>query len=134
MSGSRKYASILFTSLLLSGCGLGGPAYSPPLASAAATVDMGFMSFEPAVVTIRAGETVEWRNTSPITHTVTDDPKQEKKAGDAVLPQGVAAIDSNDIAAGQTYLHIFSVPGTYHYFCEHHEMDGMVATVIVARQ
>jgi plastocyanin len=133
MSRSGKYASILFTSLLLSGCGLGGPAYAPPAARAAATVDMGFMSFEPSVVTIRAGEAVEWRNTSPITHTVTDDPKQAKKAGDAVLPRGAATIYSNDIAAGQTYLHTFTVPGTYHYFCEHHETHGMVGTVIVGR-
>jgi type III restriction enzyme len=51
----------------------------------------------------------------------------------AVLPRGAATIDSNDIAAGQTYLHTFTVPGTYHYFCEHHETHGMVGTVIVGR-
>jgi plastocyanin len=133
MSGSGKYASIIFALLLLGGCGLGGPAYSPPVARAAATVDMGFMSYSPSTVIIRAGEAVEWRNTSLITHTVTDDRKQEKKAWDAVLPRGAAAFDSSDIAAGQTYLHTFSVPGTYHYFCEHHETHGMVGTVIVGR-
>ena len=122
---------VLLGLMAVSGCGMSGPAYAPPVAHAAAVVDMGFMSFKPATVTIRRGETVEWRNTSLITHTVTDDPKQAKKARDALLPQGASTVDSGDIAAGQAYLHTFSVPGTYHYFCEHHESHGMVATVIV---
>lgn len=118
--------------MMVSGCGMSGPAYTPPATRAVAVVDMGFMSFKPATVTIRRGEAVEWRNTSLITHTVTDDPKQAKKVGDAILPQGALAVDSGDIAAGKTYFHTFSVPGTYRYFCEHHESHGMVATVIVS--
>ncbi len=110
---------------------MSGPAYAPPSVRAAAVIDMGIMSFKPAQLTIHSGETVEWRNTSLFTHTVTDDPKQAKKTGDAHLPPGVAAFDSGDIGAEQTYLHIFRVPGTYHYFCEHHEKHGMVGTVIV---
>jgi plastocyanin len=128
---AQKSAWIIFIAAFLAGCSFGGPAYKEPIKNADAAVDMGFMSFNPATVTIRPDETVEWRSTSLITHTVTDDPKQAKNAGDATLPPGAAAIDSDDIAAGKTYLHTFSVPGTYHYFCEHHEKDGMVGTVIV---
>jgi plastocyanin len=74
---------------------------------------------------------VEWRNTSLITHTVTDDPKLAKRSDDAVLPAGAAAFDSGDIPGGQIYTQSFDVPGTYRYFCTRHEGGGMVATVIV---
>ena len=131
--GIQKNISILFTLLLLGGCGIGGPAYTHPATRAAAVIDIGFMSFNPATVTIHAGETVEWRNTALIAHTVTDDPKQEKKTGDAISPRGAAAFDSDKIKAGDIYLHTFSVPGTYHYFCEYHEKHGMVGTIVVKK-
>jgi plastocyanin len=114
-----------------SGCGLGGPAHERPASNAAAVVDMGFESYDPADVTIRAGDTVEWRNTSIIAHTVTDDPRRAKKQGDAGVPSGAQPFDSGEIAAGQVYTRTFTTPGTYRYFCTHHEDDGMVATVVV---
>jgi len=117
--------------IALSGCGLGGPAHGPASSNAAAVIDMGFESYSPATVTIRSGGTVEWRNTSLITHTVTDDPERAKTQGDAGLPPGAPPFDSGDIAAGQVYLRAFTMPGTYRYFCMHHETDGMVATVVV---
>lgn len=117
--------------ILLAGCGLGGPAHDAPSPSAAAVIDMGFSSYEPLAVTILAGDTVEWRNTSLIDHTVTMDPAQAKNAADAALPQGAAAFDSGDIPAGEIFAHRFEVPGTYRYFCRYHEGDGMVATVVV---
>jgi hypothetical protein len=67
---------------------LGGPAHQAAMPNAAVVVDMGFQSFSPATVNISAGQTVEWRNTSLITHSVTDDPQLAKTAGDAVLPAG----------------------------------------------
>src|SRR5690349_19949571 len=84
--------------LILSGCGLSGPAYAPPAPAAAAIVDMGLTSFSQPTVTIHAGQTVEWRNTSILTHTVSADP---------------AAFDSGNVAAGEIYLHRFDAPGTY---------------------
>jgi plastocyanin len=116
---------------VLSGCGLGGPAHGPPDSRAAAVVDMGFESFTPATVTIHAGQLVEWRNTSPITHSVSFEPKAALKAADVALPPGVQPFASGDIAAGDIYLHTFTTPGTYRYFCTHHEAYGMVGTVIV---
>jgi plastocyanin len=117
--------------LTLGGCGLAGPAHGPPSPDAAAAVTMGFESFSPATVTVRPGDTVEWQNTSLITHTVTDDPKLAAKAADASLPPDIPPFSSGDIAAGQIYLHRFSEPGTYRYFCTHHEAGGMLGTVIV---
>lgn len=134
MCGKLRAAEIVAgfsIAFVLSGCGLGGPAHGAAASNAAATVDMGFESYSPATITIRAGDTVEWRNTSPITHTVTDDPKLAKKPNDTLLPTDAAAFTSGDISAGQVYLHTFDVPGTYRYVCTHHERDGMVGSVVV---
>lgn len=127
----RQLLVVLAMALPLAGCGVGGPAHSPPDARAAAVVDMGFESFTPASVTIKAGQTVEWRNTSPITHSVSFDPNAAAKAGDAALPTGAQPFASGDIAAGNVYLHTFDTAGTYHYFCTHHEGGGMLGTVVV---
>jgi plastocyanin len=112
---------------ILPACGLSGPAYGP--ASSNVAFRMGFDSYSPVEVTVRAGDTVEFRNTSLITHSVTNDPQRARKAGDVTVPAGAQPFDSGDIAAGQVFTHTFSAPGTYRFFCTHH--DGMVATVVV---
>jgi len=127
----RPFVPVL-AALALGGCGLGGPAHQAAMPNAAAVVDMGFQSFSPATVNIHAGQTVEWRNTSVITHSVTDDPQLARTAGDAALPAGATPFSSGDIAAGNVYAYTFRTPGTYKYFCTHHEGDGMLGTVIVA--
>lgn len=130
--GAAMATVLMLIAPMLSGCGLTGPAHEPSSPRAAAAVTMGFESYSPGVVTIRPGDTVEWQNTSLITHTVTDDPSLAKKASDSGLPLGAAPFDSGDISAGQVYFHTFTTPGTYRYFCTHHEQDGMLGTVIVA--
>jgi plastocyanin len=116
--------------LLLAGCGLSGPAHGPTSPNIV-DVTMGFGSFDPTVVHIKAGESVEFRNTALITHSVTDDPKLAMDAKDASEPAGAAPFNSGDIAPGQVYTQTFTQPGTYTYFCTHHEDDGMVARIIV---
>ncbi len=132
----KQHASWIFTqavlALGLAGCGLGGPAHGPASPNAAAVVDMGFMSFEPATVHIRAGQTVEWRNTSLITHSVTDDSPAASDPKDASIPVGATPFSSGDIPAGHVFTASFPVPGTYKYLCTHHEGDGMLGTVVVA--
>jgi plastocyanin len=125
---NMQFASILGL-LALAGCGLSGPAHDP-VKPGMAGVDMGFASFEPQTLHIKAGQTVAFRNNAVITHTVTDDPKLAMDPKDASAPAG-QEFNSGDIAPGQVYEHAFTVPGTYVYFCTHHEHDGMVATVIV---
>ena len=115
----------------LAGCGLGGRAHGPPSPNASAVVDMGFASFQPETVHIRAGQSVEWRNTSVITHSVTDDGLLASKPQDAAYPAGAIPFSSGDIHAGDVFSATFPVPGTYKYFCTHHEGDGMLGTVVV---
>jgi plastocyanin len=116
---------------VLAGCGISGPAHDEPMANAAAVVDMGFTSFDPEVVHIQAGQTVQWRNTALVTHSVSDDKSVAANPNDASVPAGATAFNSGDIPAGQVYSATFTVPGTYKYFCIHHEDYAMLGTVIV---
>jgi plastocyanin len=89
------------------------------------------LKFEPYRVDIQSGQTVEWKNTSSVIHTVTADPNKAKDKDDVSLPEGAQAFDSGNIEPGQTYTHTFTFPGTYKYFCIPHEEMGMVGEVIV---
>jgi len=89
------------------------------------------LRFDPTVIHVKAGESVEFRNTALITHSVTDDPKLATDAKDAAAPAGATPFTSGDIPPGQIYTEKFTQPGTYTYFCTHHEGDGMVAQIIV---
>ena len=122
---------VVCAAFILGGCAMDGPAYAPPAPGVQATVDMGVVSFNPEAITIQRGQTIEWRNTSPMPHTVTADPRLAKKPGSAQLPLGARAFNSGDIPAGQVYRYTFKAPGTYRYFCIYHEEHGMVGTVIV---
>jgi plastocyanin len=117
--------------LLLAGCGLTGPAHGPVSPDAGAAVTMGFGSFDPAVIHIKPGQSVQFRNTAVITHSVTDDPKLAEDPKDASEPAGATPFDSGDIAPGQVFTQTFTQPGTYVYFCTHHEDDGMVGKIVV---
>jgi len=116
---------------ILGGCGFDGPAHVSAPPGPGGEVSMGFETFNPTIVYVRVGQTVTWRNTAVITHTVTDDPKLASSPADAVLPASASAFNSGDIPAGEVYSHTFQTPGTYKYFCTHHEGMGMVGTIIV---
>jgi plastocyanin len=78
----------------------------------AATVTLVNVSFAPAVVSIQAGQTVEW------------------KWQDAQTPHNVTfdTFHSATKTTG-TYFHTFNTPGVYSYFCSIH--INMVGTVVV---
>ena len=116
----------------LAGCGITGPAHTqPPPATVDQTVTMGFTRFSPAAIRIRAGQTVQWRNTSPIGHTVTADPRLARNPANVQLPEGAQPFHSGNIAAGQVWQRTFDLPGTYRYVCLPHEQQGMIGTVVV---
>jgi len=89
------------------------------------------LKFSPDKVTVYQGDTVEWKNQSPFTHTVTDDPALATNKTDSVLPEGAIPFNSGNIEPNETYRYTFTVPGTYHYFCIPHEKDKMKGEVIV---
>ncbi|KAI8475902.1 MAG: plastocyanin/azurin family-domain-containing protein [Monoraphidium minutum] len=89
--------------------------------------DSGALVFEPATVTVGAGETVTWVNNAGYPHNIVFD--------EDAVPEGVNAdaISRDDYlnAPGETYALKFSTPGTYGYYCEPHQGAGMVGKVVV---
>lgn len=128
----RLSCAFLTIGVALAGCGLGGPAYGPATPGPATVIHMSNnFAFAPQTVRIKVGDTVEWRNTTLFTHTVTDDPRHDANAKDMSLPADAAPFDSGSIPAGQIYRHTFTVPGAYRYRCDpHHDLD-MTGVVIV---
>ncbi|HKL19188.1 MAG TPA: plastocyanin/azurin family copper-binding protein [Halalkalibaculum sp.] len=98
----------------------------------AATVEMtNTMKFTPDTVRINTGETVLWKNTSLLAHSVTGDPSVSSIQGSAKLPKGAEAFDSGMMDPKESFRHTFKEPGTYQYFCIPHEGAKMYGWVIV---
>ena len=76
-------------------------------------ITMTANTFVPAELTVSAGSTVTWENTSSVLHTVTS----EDGLFDEELPPDA------------TFSFVFDVPGTYDYVCTLH--PGMEGTIIV---
>ena len=105
------------------------PVHITGTAAPAATVEMtNSLNFTPDTVIIHTGETVRWKNTSLLVHTVTGDPSKETMEISATLPEGARPFDSGYLDPNETFEHTFTVPGTYGYFCIPHEaaMRGIV--------
>jgi amicyanin len=73
--------------------------------------------FQPAELTVQAGDRVTWTNADDITHTVTSGaPDSLDRRFDGALETGGAA-----------WSHAFATPGTYPYHCARHPfMRGVV--------
>jgi plastocyanin len=87
--------------------------------------------FEPAELTVSAGDTVTWVTVGSFPHSSTCDPAKAADPANAVLPEGADPWDSGLLQDGQEFSLTFNVPGEYTYFCIPHESMGMVGKVIV---
>lgn len=110
------------------------PPISAEIIGPDATVKMSddMPMYQPAIVTIRAGQTIEWKNAGTVSHSVTDDATKALKPDDALVPRNAKPFNSGNVMPGGTFRHTFTVPGRYRYFCLSHEVDKMVGEVIVA--
>jgi plastocyanin len=98
----------------------------------------GDFGFDPKTATIEPGQTVTWKNTSNVDHTVT---AYEDKIPDAAAYFASGGFESERatrnhvteglIAPDGEYEYTFEEPGTYEYYCLPHESSGMVGTVHV---
>ncbi|MDX1618649.1 MAG: plastocyanin/azurin family copper-binding protein [Balneolaceae bacterium] len=103
-----------------------------PQPDPAATVGMtNTMKYTPDTVRIEAGESVRWRNSSLLVHSITGDPSESTVDGSVRLPEGAEPFDSGLMDPEATYTHTFETPGTYQYFCIPHEGARMYGWVIV---
>ena len=76
-------------------------------------VDIQNMAFEPASLTIAAGDTVTWTNRMGLPHTVAPDNGEFPGSG--------------PLGQDQTFSHVFEDAGTVNYHCEiHNFMKGTV--------
>ncbi len=126
----QSFSALL--AVLLAACGTSGPAYEAPGPGVAATVDLTpALTFEPAGITVRVGDKVEWRNRTLLTHTVTADPRIVADATNVELPEGARPFNSAAIPAGQVFRYTFTVAGTYRYLCLPHAGQKMFGTVVV---
>jgi plastocyanin len=123
------FITLLLSTLLLAQ----GPEKKP--AADIPTVRFGPANYQPEGMTIQAGQTVRFVNTSDFTHTVTDQPQPlQKDTGSArgdILPKGAQPFDSGEIQPQQTWEHKFTTKGTYRFHCQLHEMERMSGTINV---
>jgi YVTN family beta-propeller protein len=77
-------------------------------------VSIAKFAFEPASITISAGQSITWTNAEPVAHTTTSDDK---------------VWDSGSLSPNGTFTKTFSQPGTYAYHCTIHPF--IRGTVIV---
>ncbi len=82
-------------------------------------ISSGSFAFSPASLTIKAGTTVTWKNTTTVPHTVTSD---DGKSFDSGMANPIAA-------QGGTFSFTFTTAGTFAYHCAIHPF--MKATIIV---
>ncbi len=61
------------------------------------------LGFVPTEITIKAGDTVEWRNIGSFPHTVTADPRRAPSSRNIKLPDGAEAFDSGWVTAGDIF-------------------------------
>lgn len=106
----------------------GEEAAPPPSATVTLTPDF---RFDPAEVTIRVGQSVEWRNAGRSPQTVTGDPARLREASLAAFPDGAQPWDSGVLNHGDTYVHRFDVAGDYAYASMPQAANGMTGRVVV---
>ena len=87
--------------------------FTAPVSAATFTVNVGpGLSFNPAAITVAAGDTVTWNFVSP-NHTTTSN-----------ATSGADSWDSNVVAPGGTFSHTFVSAGGHPYYCAIHSSPG----------
>ncbi len=135
MERRRFLAAVGGACTLSAGClGLG------PARGADYDVGMTAQAFRPAEITVAAGDTVVWRNTSTRAHSVTayeeSIPEPAAYFATGGFDTEAAAREAWDDNAGvitnaESYEHRFETAGVYPYFCIPHEEAAMLGTVVV---
>ena len=96
------------------------------------------LKFDPAELSVAAGDTVVWETVGTVGHSVTaygaripeDAPFFASGGFDAESAARTAYPDGR-IIGGDAYEHTFEVAGRYAYFCVPHERAGMRGTIEV---
>ncbi len=94
--------------------------------------------FAPTELTVSAGDSVVFANTSKETHTVTaygedlpDEAGYFASGGADSESEARDSLSDGLVDPGEIFEVTFDDPGTYKYFCIPHESSGMKGTIIV---
>lgn len=135
MERNRRHAAsaIVKSAAALAGAvALIAAAATSPSGEAAVTVEMtNQLTFTSDSVVIGVGETVKFRNTSALVHTVTGDPSRASLDASVHLPEGAESFHSGRMKPGESFSHTFESAGAYRYFCVPHEGAKMRGVVVV---
>src|SRR3954454_11044094 len=88
----------------------------------------GGLQFDPATVTVRVGDTVQWMNTDAVVpHTATED----HGLWDLDGTYGATPFNPPGFGPGETRSRVFEA-GTQHYYCRVHpaQMHGVIAVPV----
>ena len=91
------------------------------------------LAFQPKLIKIKVGDSVEWENVGNEVHHATSDPSLAIKPTEVTNPPGAEPFDSGFLRPGETFTHIFTVPGEYKYTCVVHEAKGMIGIIVVGK-
>lgn len=72
----------------------------------------------PPKVSIQAGRTVLWVNSTATMQEIIANPARETQLSDATIPANVKPFDSGFLRPDQSFRYQFSAPGVYRYFCK----------------
>ena len=89
--------------------------------------DSGALVFDPAAVTIKAGDSVTFKNNAGFPHNIVFD---EDAVPESVKADAISHEDYLN-APGETYTVKLTTPGTYGYYCEPHQGAGMQGKITV---
>lgn len=107
------------------------------------TVDMtDSLVFEPAELTVAAGDTVVWENVGSVGHSVTAYGENIPDGADYWASGGFDSEDAarsgypdqGNVPGGESYQHTFETLGTHEYFCIPHESAGMTGAIEVVEE
>ncbi|WP_222913277.1 plastocyanin/azurin family copper-binding protein [Natrinema sp. SYSU A 869] len=105
---------------------LNGPSAEAEVAMT--TTDSGD-HFEPHVVWVESGGSVNWTNKSGSHSTTAYHPENDEPQ---LVPDETAAWDSGVLSEPEaTFDRAFETEGVYHYYCTPHETAGMIGSIIV---
>lgn len=88
-------------------------------------------TFEPSTLSIKVGDTVEWKNVGTSIHHASTDSSSAVNPADVSNPPGAKPFNSGFLQPGQSFSYTFTTPGTYKYICAPHETSGMSGEVTV---
>lgn len=134
---TRRAAVIaaLLSLFVLTACGSGSgePAATGDTGAGSAptgpVVETRGLEFVPNEITVKVGDTVTWRNTDGIAHTVTFGTYEVDAAGNRTSETPSGAFDERLAGEGATVSRTFTEAGEFPYYCRPHQ--AMNARVIV---